>query len=305
MLVTGASGFIGAHLVRALAEAGFDVRAASRQPVVFDHPNVQGLALGDMSQSFAAEYAVRGVDFVIHAAGMAHAKNDLPDSAYTAINVDATRQLAKAARATKVKRFILMSSVRAQSGPSHEGVLNEETPPQPTDAYGRSKLEAERVTAEALEGAATGWTVIRPVLVYGPGVKGNMSALFNLARKPLPLPFGWTGSRRSILSIGNLTGALQHVIAEPGAANQTFLVADDQAVTMGEIVRGLRRGLGRAPLLVPVPQSAMAAALRLAGRAEMAERLAGGLVVDTAKLRSTGWRAAESTSDALAAAIRG
>src|SRR5690606_20265708 len=131
---------------------------------------------------------------------LAHVREDLPDALYTAINVEATRKLARAARAARVKRFVLMSSIRAQVGASHPGIVTEATPAVPTDAYGRSKAAAEAVMAEALEGSATRWTVLRPVLVYGPNVRGNMAALMRLAARPLPLPFGAVRSRRSLVS---------------------------------------------------------------------------------------------------------
>jgi UDP-glucose 4-epimerase len=304
ILVTGASGFIGRHLVRKLSESGYRVRAAARQPVMFDHPNVEGIALGDMSRSFAAEYVVRGVDAVIHAAGMAHARPGIPDAAYTAINVDATRQLARAARAARVKRFVLMSSVRAQVGPRYDGVVTEETPPAPTDAYGRSKIEAEAITAELLDGSATRWTVLRPVLVYGPGVKGNMAALIRLAARPYPLPLAALKSRRSLLSIANLLEAIEHVLHAQATENTSFIVADQDPVTIADAVRALRRGRDRPSLLFPVPQRAIAAALRLAGKPEFAERLTGDLVADAARLRETGWTPGETTEKALVDMMR-
>lgn len=304
ILVTGASGFIGQHLVRALSQSGYRVRAAARQPVMFDDPNIEGIALGDMSRSFAAEYVVRGVDAVIHAAGMAHARPGIPDAAYTAINVDATRQLAKAARAAHVKRFILMSSVRAQVGASHEGVVTEATPAAPTDAYGRSKIAAERVTAELLSGSNTHWTVLRPVLLYGPGVKGNMAALMRLAAGPYPLPFGGLKARRSLLSIGNLLGAIEHVLQAGAGEDASFIVADSTPVSIADIMRALRKGRGRPPLLIPVPEAAVVAALRMAGKGEIADRLSGDLVADAGRLRQTGWSPRETTGDALASAAR-
>lgn len=304
ILVTGASGFIGQHLVRELAECGFQVRAAARQPIVFDDPRIEGVALGDMSRSFAAEYLVRGVDAVVHAAGMAHASTDIPDAAFTAINVDATRQLARAARAARVKRFVLMSSIRAQVGATHSGVITEATPAEPDDAYGRSKSAAEAVTAEMLSGSATGWTVLRPVLVYGPKVKGNMAALMRLAALPVPLPFGAMKSRRSLVSIGNLVAAIQHVLQTEAAENAAFIVADSTPVTMTEIIQAVRRGLGGRPLLLPVPEAIVSAVLQMAGKTGLADRLTGDLVVDAALLRSIGWSPREATAEALAAAAR-
>ena len=303
ILVTGASGFIGRHLVRRLSESGYLVRAAARQPVIFDDPNVEGIALGDMSRSFAAEYVVRGVDAVIHAAGMAHARPGIPDAAYTAINVDATRQLARAARAARVKRFVLMSSVRAQVGASHDGVVTEETPASPTDAYGRSKIAAEAITAELLAGSNTHWTVLRPVLVYGPEVKGNMAALMRLAASPYPLPFGAMKGRRSLLSIGNLLAAIEHVLATEAAKDASFIVADSAPVTIADIIRALRKAHGRPSMLVPIPETAIAAALRMAGKAEIADRLSGDLIADAGRLRQTGWQPVEATAEALASAV--
>jgi UDP-glucose 4-epimerase len=304
ILVTGASGFIGQHVVRALAENGYRVRAAARQPIVFDHPHVEGVALGDMSRSFAAEYIVRGVDAVVHAAGLAHAGDHLPDAAYTTINVQATRKLAQAARAARVKRFVLMSSIRAQAGASHQGVVTEATPAAPTDAYGRSKVAAEAEAADVLGGSATRWTVLRPVLVYGPGVKGNMAALMRLAALPVPLPFGAMKSRRSLLGIGNLVSAVRHVLQSEMAEGEAFIVADDAPVTIAEIIRAVRHGLGSRAWLLPVPEAAVAKALRLAGKANLADRVTGELIADASRLRATGWVPSESTAAGLAAAAR-
>jgi nucleoside-diphosphate-sugar epimerase len=299
ILVTGASGFIGQHLVRALAERGHHVRAAARHPVVFDSPRVEGVAVGDMSRSFAAEFLARGMDAIVHAAGLSHARDDIPAAAYDAINVEATRQLARAARTTRVKRFVLMSSIRAQAGITHPGVVTDATEPDPTDDYGRSKRAAEQVVAEVLDGAQTRWTVLRPVLVYGPGVKGNMAALMRVAALPVPLPFGAFRARRSLVSIGNLISAIAHVLASEAAEGRAFAVADTDTLTMADVIRALRRGYGRPGLLLPVPQASVAALLRRAGRGHLAERLTGDLVVDAAGLRDIGWTPPEAAIDAL------
>ncbi|MBS0232655.1 MAG: NAD-dependent epimerase/dehydratase family protein [Proteobacteria bacterium] len=301
ILVTGASGFIGQHVVRVLAERGYSVRAAARHPIVFDSPRVEGVAVGDMSRSFAAEFLVRGVDAIVHAAGLSHARTDLPAAAYTAINVDATRQLARAARAARVKRFVLMSSIRAQVGVTHPEIVTEATPMAPTDAYGRSKLAAEAIMAKTLEGSSTHWTVLRPVLVYGPGVKGNMAALIRLATLPVPLPFGALKARRSLVSIGNLISAIQYVLQTQTAENATFIVADREALTMAEVIRSLRKGMDRPEMLLPVPETSLAGLLRLVGKGDLADRLTSNLVVDAARLRRIGWAPPEVAAEALAA----
>ena len=200
-----------------------------------------------------------------------------------------------------MKRFVLMSSIRAQVGVTHPDIVTEETPAAPTDAYGRSKLEAEKVMAAALEGSSTRWTVLRPVLVYGPGVKGNMAALMRIAGLPVPLPFGALKARRSLVSIDNLISAVQYVLQTQTAENTAFIVADRDALTMADIIRALRRGMGRSQLLLPVPDSSLAGLLRLAGKADLADRVMGDLVVDAARLRRIGWAPPETAADALAA----
>ena len=145
--------------------------------------------------------------------------------------------------------------------------------------------------------------MLRPVLVYGPQVKGNMAALMRLAALPLPLPFGAWKSRRSLLSIGNLVAALRHIL-QTETDSGSFIVADDAPVTMAEIIRAVRHGLGGRAMLLPVPEVAVAAALRLTGKADLADRLTGDLVVDAARLRASGWSPRETTAAALAAAAR-
>ncbi len=301
ILVTGASGFIGQHVVRVLAERGYSVRAAARQPIVFESPRVEGVAVGDMSRSFAAEFLVRGVDAVVHAAGLSAARTDLPAEAYNAINVDATRQLARAARSARVKRFVLMSSIRAQVGVTYPEIVTEGTPAEPTDDYGRSKKAAEAAMASMLDGSSTRWTVLRPVLVYGPGVKGNMAALMRIASLPVPLPFGALKARRSLVSIGNLVSAIQYILQTQTAENATFIVADRDALTMADIIRSLRRGLGRREPLISLPEASVARLLRLIGKADFADRLIGDLVVDAGRLRRIGWSPPETVAEALAA----
>ncbi|NNC00824.1 NAD-dependent epimerase/dehydratase family protein, partial [Corallococcus exiguus] len=178
--------------------------------------------IGDLATPYNMAAALRDVDAVIHSAGIAHAMSGRPDDDYRTINTDATLALARAAERAHVKRFVFLSSIRAQSGPVADGVLTEDDAPQPTDAYGRSKLEAER----GLSDLPIDWVALRPVLVYGPGVKGNMAALMSLARSPWPLPLGSLKSRRSMLALDNLAGAVDTVLRAPGTIRRPFIVAD-------------------------------------------------------------------------------
>jgi UDP-glucose 4-epimerase len=237
---------------------------------------------------------------VIHSAGLAHAMSGRPEDDYRTINTQATVRLAQAAERAGVKRFVFLSSIRAQTGPTAEGVLTEAEAPQPTDPYGRSKLEAER----GLSALGVDWAALRPVLVYGPGVKGNMAALLALAQSPWPLPLGGLSAKRSLLSLDNLAAAVDTVLRAQGPLKRPFIVADPEPITIPEMVTALRKGFGRGPGLIPVPSFLLRGAATLAGRREAYERLAGALVASPQALRDLGWQPVSSTRDALAELAR-
>jgi UDP-glucose 4-epimerase len=244
--------------------------------------------------------ALAGVDAVIHSAGIAHAMSGVPEDDYRLLNIEATIRLAQAAQRAGARRFVFLSSIRAQCGPVEQEIQTEECEPKPTDAYGRSKLAAER-------GLATldmDWVALRPVLVYGPGVKGNMAELIRLARSPLPLPFGGLTARRSLLSLDNLIAAVDCVLSVPAPLRQPLVVADPEPLTLPEMIAAMRRGLRRRPGLVPVPSVVLGTVCRLAGREEAFRRLSGSLVADPAALGRLGWSPAVTTPDGLAALTR-
>jgi nucleoside-diphosphate-sugar epimerase len=179
-------------------------------------------------------------------------------------------------------------------------VLTEADPPAPTDAYGRSKLAAEQGLAEL----GLDWVALRPVLVYGPGVKGNMASLAELARSKLPLPFGGLKARRSLLSLDNLVSAIDTVLRAPAPLRRPLIVADPEPLTVPEMIAAFREGLGRGPGLVPVPSLLLEAAARLSGRAEVYRRLSGSLVANPAALMELGWRPSLTTREGLARLAR-
>jgi nucleoside-diphosphate-sugar epimerase len=297
ILVTGASGFVGRGLVAALADAGTPVRAATRNPASLPTARgVEAVAVPDFTQPIDWEPLLAGVDAVVHLAGIAHVGARIDADLYDRVNHRATAELAAASVRANVPRFILVSSVRAQCGPASPRVLRESDEPQPTEAYGRSKLEAEA----AVRACPLAWTILRPVVVYGPGVKGNLASLMRLARLPLPLPFAAFTSKRSLIGLDNLIGAVRFVLEQPATAGETYLVAEPEPVSLAEIVAALRAGAGRRPGLLPVPQAWLEAGLRLAGRGDLWERLAGALVVDTSKLIAAGWSPDRDTKAGLA-----
>ena len=297
VLVTGASGFIGRALVNDLAAVGHPVRAAMRHPADIFSRGVEVVAVSDLTRPVEWRALLKGIETVVHLAGIAHAGPGIAEEAYDRVNRLATAELAAAAQRMRVRRLVFVSSIRAQSGPVATRVLSETDAPQPTDAYGRSKLAAE----EAVRASNVPYTILRPVLIYGPGVKGNLERLMRLARTPWPLPFKQFNNRRSLLARQNLIDAIHFALQSPVTAGETYVVADPAPVTFAELVAALRAAQGRAPGLLPVPPGAIAAALRALGKPETWERLGGELVVDPSKLLQAGWQPSVETRKGLEA----
>jgi UDP-glucose 4-epimerase len=236
---------------------------------------------------------------VVHLAGIAHAPGTLPDDIYTRINTDAVGELAEAARG-RIERLVFVSSVRAQAGLSAPHTIRESDAPQPTDAYGRSKLAAERSVAAS----GVPFTVLRPAVVYGPGVKGNIASLATLARTAMPLPLAGLDNRRSLLALENLISAIELVLTVEEARNETFLAADTEPISVADLVAAMREGLGRQPQLARVPLGAVKRLMATFGKQAEWERLAGNFVIDAAKLRGIGWRPKITTRAGIAAMMR-
>jgi UDP-glucose 4-epimerase len=300
VLITGASGFIGQPMVRALATSGWTVRAASREPFAIpDMEGVERMALQDLARAADWSKLVEGVTHVLHLAGIAHAPGQLPDEVYTRINTDAVGELARVSKG-RVERFVLMSSVRAQAGLSADHAISETDPAKPTDAYGRTKLAAERLLAES----GVAFAVLRPAVVYGRGVKGNIASLATLAQTPMPLPFAGLDNRRSLLALENLAAAIELVLTSRDAEGETFLVADAEPISVAEMVTAMREGLGRAPHLIRVPLGGVKRLMATFGKEAEWERLSGNFVIDAAKLRAIGWTPRVKTPEGLAAMMR-
>jgi nucleoside-diphosphate-sugar epimerase len=301
ILVTGAAGFIGRAAVAALAAAGHEVRAAARRLPVspFASPvPVEVVEHGDLEAPVEWAPHLAGIEAVIHLAGIAHVEG-IAAARYDRVNHLATVALARAALAAGVQRLVFLSSIRAQTGPASDVVLTEVTQPRPTDAYGRSKLAAE--TALLWSGLPV--TVLRPVPVYGPGMKGNLRALMRLAALPIPLPFGAFANPRSLVSLHNLVAAIAHALREPNRS-ETYMVADPRPVSLADIVTALRRGMGRSPGLIAVPPGMIRLGLTALGRRQDWERLDAPLIADPSRLIAAGWCPEADTMGALAATAR-
>jgi nucleoside-diphosphate-sugar epimerase len=300
VLVTGASGTIGRPLAEALAAHGHDVQAAMRNPGAQTFPaGVEVVRLPDLAAPVDWQPLLAGVEAVVHLAGIAHT-GSRSEAMYDRINHAATEELARACARCGIRHLVLVSSIRAQSGPHADGTLTETDVPQPTEPYGRSKLAAER----AVRDAGVPHTILRPVLVYAPGARGNLANLIRLARLPLPLPFGRIANRRSLLAIENLISAIRFALDDPRAKNETFIVSDPQAVSVPEIIAICRGALGRDAGLLPLPLSPFATLFAFAGQRDKWDRLAGSLEAPPAKLVAAGWRPELTTQAGLTAMIQ-
>ena len=301
VLVTGASGFIGRPLTAALAAAGHDVRAAVRDRRGQGFPPGVEIAMqSDLASPVFWSPLLKGMDAVVHLAGIAHVGQGIPEATYDRVNHLATAELARAAAAAGVRRLVFMSSIRAQTGAAADTPLSEGDEPCPTDAYGRSKLAAEA----AVRAAGVPYTILRPVLVYGPGVKGNVASLMRLSALLVPLPFGALSNLRSLLALDNLIAAIRFALEDPRATSETFIVTDPQAISVARLVSVMCAATGRKPWLVPLPTALLSAVLSLAGKRGMLERLAGTLIAEPRKLMAAGWRPVVETETAVAQMVQ-
>ncbi|MBC8013439.1 MAG: NAD-dependent epimerase/dehydratase family protein [Methyloceanibacter sp.] len=300
VLITGVSGFIGKRLAGALAKDGWDVRAAARDPSSIPAmKGVERVAMPDLARQADWSELLDGIIHVVHLAGIAHGPGSLPDELYMRINAEAVGELAAQAR-DKVERFVFISSVRAQAGLAADCPISEKDVAVPTDAYGRAKLEGERLLAAS----GVPFTVLRPAVVYGRGVKGNIAALATLAKTPMPLPFAGLSNRRSLLALDNLVSAISLALGAKEAANGTFLVADAEPISVADLVAAMREGLGRSPHLVKVPLGAVMRLMKSFGKEAEWERISGEFVVDASKLIGIGWRPAVATREGIVRMMR-
>lgn len=299
VLITGASGFIGKALVPALAQQGFEVRAAARNPdSIAAVPGVERVAMTDLRETTDWRSLLDDVSHVVHLAGIAHA-GQFSEADYQRINAESVRELAQAASG-KIERLVLLSSMAAIRGPVADEIVRADDTPVPEDLYGRSKLAAE----EALHESDLSWCVLRPPAVYGPGVKGRIATLATLARTHMPLPLGALQNRRSLIATENLVSAISTLLTSEAADRQAFLAADDNPLSVAEMVTTMRTALGRAPGVVNVAPGAIKRMLRLIGKEEEWERLTGSFVVDTSKLKRIGWAPTIETTEGLTQMMR-
>jgi nucleoside-diphosphate-sugar epimerase len=251
---------------------------------------LETVATGDIGATTEWAAALEGVDAVVHLAARVHMTKETiedPDAAYRRVNSAGTARLAGLAASAGVRRFVYLSSVKIH-GEGRETPYREDDPPSPRDAYGISKWEAEQALRSY--GNRLEPVVLRPPLVYGPGVRANFLQLLRLVRRQVPLPLASVRNRRSLVYVGNLADAVTACLTHPDAARQTFLVSDGEDVSTPDLVRRLAVALGRSARLFPFPPSVVRAAARLLGCQNATERLLGSLTVDSSRIRAAlGW----------------
>jgi len=242
ILVTGASGFIGNFLLAALRDAAHEVRAASRSRVA--QRGIDYVSAPELGPDADWGRALLEVDAVIHLAGRAHVPSKNADAeteeVYFRINTEGTRALAEQAAAAGAKHFVFLSSCHAVAAES-EVQITEKTQSNPLTAYGRSKLEAERVTREALSNTACAWTILRPPLVYGKGNKANFGLLLKLVKSGIPLPLASVRNRRSFVYVENLVDVIVACLGNPKAYGKTYLPSDGEDVSTPELIRKIAK----------------------------------------------------------------
>ncbi|AXO61394.1 NAD-dependent epimerase/dehydratase family protein [Pseudomonas sp. phDV1] len=307
ILLTGSTGFVGSALLSELKKfPDFRVISAVRSAVSPASDDV--VVVGNIDGTTDYSSALNGVDVVVHSAARAHIMRDEvadPLAEYRTVNVEGTLNLAKQAVAAGVKRFVYISSIKV-NGENTTGLqaFTESDSAKPEDPYGVSKYEAEEGLRLLAQETGLEIVIIRPPLVYGPGVKANFLSLVKLSATELPLPFGSVNNHRSMVYVGNLVSFIIHCIRHPAAANETFLVSDGEDVSLRNLVTYIRLCLGRSPRLLPVPVGLFKLAGVLTGKRGMVDRLVGDLQVDSSKARSLlGWVPPYTVEQGIAATV--
>jgi len=308
ILVTGATGFVGRALVERLVADRRAVRGALRATSTAPPAQVEPVAIGDLGPDTDWTRAVRGVDAVVHLAARVHRTGEAESKAlplFRAVNAAASAALARAARDAGVRRLVLLSTTTVYGDRSAGRAFDESSPPAPASPYARSKLEAERLVAEALAGSATELVVLRPPLVYGPGAKGNFARLVRLVQRGVPLPLASARNRRSLVFVENLVDAILRVLDHPAAAGRTYVVSDGEDVSTPELMTRVAVALGRPPRLFAFPPALLRLAGTLLGRGDEVSRLLDDMVVDSTRIRAElGWRPSFGLAEGLARSVQ-
>jgi nucleoside-diphosphate-sugar epimerase len=311
VLLTGATGFVGAALIERLARMGDGrIRACTRDAGAVFPDAVETFVIGDLSGQTCWDHAFDSVSVVVHAAARVHVMNETaadPLQEFRRVNVDGTLHLARCAARAGVRRFVFISSIKVNGEATLPGqAFSESDVPAPSDPYGISKLEAEQGLFALAQETGMQVVVVRPPLVYGPGVGANFLSMMRWLRRGVPLPLGAIDNRRSLVALGNLADLVAVCAEHPAAANQVWLAADGEDLSTSQLLRRMGQALGKPARLLPVPAWMLGAACAVIGKRGFAQRLCGSLQVDISKARQLlGWVPPLSVDEGLRRAARG
>lgn len=303
VLITGATGFVGRSLVPALMASGYDVLCAvSKQADWLKAPQV---IIDRIELVHDWTPILKGIDIVIHLAAKVHVmKGNVPFDEYTKVNIDATKNLAQQAAQCGVRRFIFLSSIKVNGEFTLEGTPFTEEYTQPIDdPYGKSKLIAEHALLELSKNTNMDVVILRPSLVFGPGVKANFLKMMQLVQKGWPLPFGNINNKRSFVFIDNLISAIIAVIEEPKASNQVYLVSDNESWSLSELLRAIAQNMGQNSRLFPAP--GLLTLFKIFGLSALSTRLFGSLEVSNDKIKTQlGWKPPVTSAEGITKTVK-
>ena len=295
VLITGASGFVGQELCTVLEDAGLTIIPVFRSAVQDPGKRIRKALVGknlDVSTDWTNEFA--DIDVVIHLAAKVHvmsSDDSVSLGSFRKTNVEGTRKLAEQAAQSGVKRFVYLSSIKVNGKRTDNNPFVAEQTPQPEGSYAISKLEAETVLRDIEKETGMEVVIIRPPLVYGPGVKGNLAALARLIKKGIPLPLRSVTNRRDLVSIFNLCDLIRVCCSHPAAAGDTFLVSDGETISTADLVLYMSKGLNRKARLFSVPVWVLHIAAGLLGKVDKLEKLTGDLQINMSKTQQVlGWK---------------
>lgn len=306
VLVTGASGFVGHALCEELARAGYRVRAALRSDRILPACVTDKIVVGDLGESTDWEAALDGVDAVAHLAARVHVMHDVPSSRdlYLETNVRATERLAASAVRAGVRHFVYLSSVKVNGEETSTRPYRADDEPRPMDDYARSKWLAEQAL-HAIPPGTVGFSIVRPTLVYGPGVRANFLRLMQWVDRQIPLPLGAVRNRRSLVNIWNLCDLVRTLLErEPGPV-KTWMVSDGEDLSTPELIRRMAQALDRPARLPSIPVPVLQTIGRFLGKHAEVQRLCGSLAVDIAATRAElGWSPPVTVDEGLRRTVR-
>jgi len=305
VLVTGANGFIGQWLCKRLLTEGWCVRGAVRSSAgAASLPDgAEAIEIEEIGPSTDWSNALQNMHSVVHLAARVHIMEEAavdPLSEFRYVNTAGTEHLARAAAKADVRRLVYASSVKVNGERTMGVPFTEDDEPAPEDPYAISKWEAEQALQRISSESGLEIVVVRPPLVYGPGVKGNFLRLMQWVEKGIPFPLSMVCNRRSLIALDNLVDVLVSCVEHPQASGQTFLVADGEDLSTPELLRHVAEALGRRVRLFPVPPLLLQVGAKLLGMGGITNRLCGSLVVDSCKVKKLlNWRPLVSVEEGL------